>query len=275
MMAAISALLVSFALYHLLFGRLFPWCPVKPGYREVRYEKAALLLPSRLAIPRELANIDSVMEDVETFHKLTFKKRVRIILPETHRDHCRLSGVTAAACAYATGTEVFLSLEHVRQAKREPVEILKHELSHAILFQNTSLRNAFRIPEWFREGLAIYYGNPHDNYTGDEFIEMAVDRGYLFDLFEPGADLERIPLEHRYGFLHSEFRCFMEYLVDMFGEDAVTSYAKVLVSDPGREKQAFKEITGADLEEIAQGFYVEVMARRWPQAVQRHRAEGD
>jgi hypothetical protein len=205
-------ILATGLVYHLLWGRLFAWSPMKLGYHHQAFSRATIVLPGDWDLPAELRNVDEILADCERFHALQFSKHITIILARTPEAAYRYSGTRGAACAFQTGTVIFLSPTKIQANGRNLVDQLKHECSHAVLDQNTSLYRAFNVPEWFREGLAIYYGNPHDNYTGATFLELAVDRGYFFDVLGSYEELKRVPEHYRYGFKHSEFRCFVEYL---------------------------------------------------------------
>lgn len=251
-------------IYHLLWGRLFAWSPVKLGYRTQTFSRADIVLPRDWDFPAEFQNVEEIFKDCENFHGLRFNKRITIILARTPEAGKRYSGVRGAACAFQTGTVIFLSPTKILANRRKLVDQLKHECSHALLDQNTSLYRAFNIPEWFFEGLAIFYGNPHDNYVGNNFLELAVDRGYFFDVLGSYETLKEVPEQYRNGFRHSEFRCFLEYLVEKHGIETVVSYARDLIQDPWSERPLFERHFGKRLEDVAAKFREEVLAKKWP-----------
>lgn len=257
-------LVVTGLIYMLLWGRLFPWSPVKLGYRQVSFSKAVVVLPKNWEVPAELRDFDSLFSDCERFHTLSFKKRIMIILAKTQEHAHRFGGTDSAALALETGTVIILVPDKIETNKRKLVDQLKHECSHALLFQNTSLFNAFRIPEWLREGLAIYYGNPRDNYVGESFIKLAVDDGYFFDVLGPYDSLRKVPDSFRRGFRHSEFRCFVEFLADGYDINTVTRYARDLIHDPKSEQPLFRKHFGMDLDVAAREFQREVLTKKWP-----------
>jgi hypothetical protein len=262
--AAVLLVLSALVIYHLFWGRLFAWSPLKPGYRSLSFSKAVLLLPKYWPLPEELNGIDAILTDVEEFHALRFNKPVVVILARTEKEIQRFSGTRAGACAFETGTVVLLCTSKIKNNQRNIVDLLKHECSHAVLFQNTSLIKSFRIPEWLREGLAVYYGNPRDNYLGDEFLRLAVDEGYLFDILDYDAAVVRIPVKYRYGFKHSEFRCFVEYLAHRYGIQLVVAYAKNLIKQPLAEQRLFQQHFGVALEDVTREFSEAVLAKKWP-----------
>ncbi|NLV44274.1 MAG: hypothetical protein GXY07_07220 [Candidatus Hydrogenedentes bacterium] len=261
---AILLLAMICLIYMLLWGRLFPWSPVKLGYRQVSFSKAVVVLPENWELPAELPDIDTIFSDCERFHTLSFKRPVMIILAETQEHAHRFGGTNSAALALETGTVIILVPTKIQANSRKLVDQLKHECSHALLFQNTSLFKAFQIPEWLREGLAIYYGNPRDNYVGESFTKLAVDDGYFFDVLGPYDSLRKVPDSFRNGFRHSEFRCFVEFLADGYDIDTVTRYARDLIQEPKSERPLFRKHFGMDLDVVAREFQREVLTKKWP-----------
>ena len=257
--------IVLAVIYHLLFGRLFPWSPIQLGFKRVHFAGAVVILPQKAALPEELENIADVLAETEQFHQLQFQKPVKVVLPETHTQHTRFSSARALACALQSGTVVFLS-PNIPRENRNRADLLKHELSHALLFQHAGLIGSFRLPEWFREGIAIYYGNPRDGFVGEAFSKAAVDDEYFFNILNAKEEIRKIPLNHRYRFLHSEYRCFMEYLVEMYDIDTVREYMKALLKAPEEERPLFRQVFDVQLQEVLDTFSEDVLTRKWPHA---------
>lgn len=256
-------MIVLFVIYHVLFGRLFPWSPLQFGFKQVHFSNVVVILPKDTSLPKELENIDNFLTETEQFHQLQFQKPVKVILPETHSQYTRFSSVRALACALQSGTVVFLSPD-IPKEKRNRVDLLKHELSHVLLFQHTGTLKSFKLPDWFQEGIAIYYGNPRDNFVGKAFTKAAIDDGYFFNILNAEAEIQKIPLEHRYRFLQSEYRCFMEYLIETFGIDTVREYMKALLKAPEEEFPLFRQIFDVELQEVLDTFSEDVLTKKWP-----------
>jgi hypothetical protein len=254
-------MIVLFVIYHFLFGRLFPWSPIQFGFKQVHFSKVIVILPKESSLPKELENIDDFLFETEQFHQLQFQKPIKVILPETHNQYTRFSSARALACALQSGTIVFLSPD-IPKEKRNRVDLLKHELSHVLLFQHTGIYKSFKLPDWFREGIAIYYGNPRDNYVGEAFTKAAVDEGYFFNILNAKEEIQKIPLKHRYRFLHSEYLCFMEYLIETFGIDTVREYMKSLLKAPEEEFLLFRQIFDVELQEVLETFSEDVLTKQ-------------
>ena len=259
----LGIMIVLFVVYHVLFGRLFPWSPIKFGFKQVHFKKATVILPEEISLPKEFEHIDDFLVEAEQFHQLQFQKPVKVILPKTHSQYTRFSSVKALACALQSGTVVFLSPD-IPKEKRNRVDLLKHELSHVLLFQHTGMFKSFKLPDWFQEGIAIYYGNPRDNFIGEAFTKAAVDDGYFFNILNAKEEIQKIPLTYRYRFLHSEYRCFMAYLIETFGIDKVREYMRALLKVPEDEFPLFRRIFDVEFQEVLDTFSKEVLTKRWP-----------
>ena len=136
-----------------------------------------------------------------------------------------------------------------------------HELSHAILYQNTSFLNAFRIPDWLREGIANYYGTRSWNYPPEQFKKLAAD-GLLFN---PTAKMDDLRSKMCTGrLIHSEYRYFVEYIIYIYGNEKLMEYMRALIKDPLKENILFQEIFNIKLEEVAENFKNAVLSKKWP-----------
>jgi hypothetical protein len=265
-----TVLLVSFTLYHLMWGRLFPWSPVKIGYRQITLKGACVILPKHTPLPVEFKNMVKIFSETEEFHDLKFQTKIKIIIPATHKSYKNFSGQNAIACALQTGTVIFLSPE-IKRRNRELAGILRHELSHALLFQNTTLAKSFKIPPWLREGIAVYYGNPGDYYEGIAFIKNAAGRKYMVNIRNYDKDLKAIPEKHRYKFLYAEFRYFISYIVSKYGREAFLRYIKLVLQEPGSEEKHFRKIFKKRLNVFFNEFKNDVTKRKLPESFYNQR----
>lgn len=237
----VLVLIIGFCLDQLFWGRLFPWSPLKIGYRPIQTAKATVILPNTVQFPKELQNINQLFSQVEQFHQLRFTKRVAIILPKNFSQFIKFTGQTGVACSLQTGTVIYLSPKIIDE-KRDMAVILKHELSHIILYQHTSFFKSTKIPRWLNEGVAIYSGNPHDYYEGEDFSKLAVGRKYFFDILNPDQAVKKIPRKYRNKFIYAEYRGFIEYLVNQHGIEKLRKYLKEVINQPKMEKELFKQI---------------------------------
>ncbi len=264
-LGVVGLILLIIIIYHFLFGRFFPWSPIKSGYKQLPFSKAVVILPENQSLPEGFRNINKIVSETEQFHRLKFNKNVKIILPKTHSQYTKFSGKKeAVACAY-TGTVIYLS-PMIKKKNRNLINLLKHELSHCILFQQIPFFNPLKKqrPGWLVEGLAIYYGNSLDYYKGEEFLRLAVDKGYFLNILNPDEEAKKIPGEYIYKFMYAEFRHFIEYIVDKYGIESLLKYMKMVIRKPDLEKELFYQVFNVELEKIADDFKNDVLEKKWP-----------
>ncbi len=262
LLALILLAVLAIGLYEFLWGRLFAWSPVKPGDRQIAYARVTLVLPDGLALPAALADVDALVAQAEQAHGLQLAQTIRVIMVDDSAEYARYTGLPTPLPCTLTGTVIFLPGPAL--TRRDLAAALKHELSHALLYQHTTLWGARAIPEWFREGLAGYTGNPNDNYTPAEFLELAVDQGYLITIPEAPGELARIPAEQRGKFKQKEWRYFVEYLAVAYGQEKVLQYLRGLLAEPQRASELFRATFGADLATVFGRFREQVLAKTWP-----------
>lgn len=264
MAAIVPSFTMAVIIYAVLFGPLFPWSPIKIGYDTQGFSRATLFFPKNTPLPCECREIDRLMKETEEFHKLKYSQNVVVFFPRTKKQYKRYTFHTAGACALKTGTAIYIS-PLMKETGRDVVGILKHELSHAILYQNTTYLKAREIKNWLEEGLAVFYGNPHDYYEGEQFLEVAVDSGYFFNVLDYEEKTERIPEEYRYKFMYAEFRFFTEYVIDKYGYDLLLDYVKKHIKEPDMEKELFYQVFDIELKDVVRNFQNDVMGRKWPE----------
>ncbi|MFH1313498.1 MAG: hypothetical protein ABIJ00_09795 [Candidatus Eisenbacteria bacterium] len=266
---------VGLAILQFPYGRLFPWSPVKPGYVEIPFAKVLLVAPKGFMIEEDLADIDGIVRDVESFHGLEFRKPLRVILTGSTSDRWRFTWTRGAGLyASRTGSVVALPSALPQSEGGNFLGLLRYGLASAILFQNTSFSGRSMLPKWLVEGLPAHYASPGEDNTRQEFLRLAVDESYYFDI--PGADyqIQRIPAKARDGFVAMEYRYFLEYLVDRHGIDRVMEYARRLLEEPGLAGPLFHQVFGVYLGHAADGFKQVVLSRDRPGAEQLDEGRG-
>ncbi len=238
--------LIMFA-YELFWGLLFPFSPIKLGFERLESERAAVIYPQGENLPADYRALDRLMADAETFHGLNFRKPVAVIICASSAQYRRFSTQRSPLCTMATGTVIYVN-PTIRATGRDVEGFLKHELSHAIIYQNTTPWKALKLSSWATEGLAICYGNPHHYYSGPEFARLAED--YFLDIFDGMHRLDEIPADIRYLFLYAEYRSFLEYLIARDGLDKFLEFMLAYKDEPKLEEQLFAEMYGAELREL-------------------------
>jgi hypothetical protein len=269
--AAVAAVL----LYALLFGPLFAFSPVKFGFDQMRLAHCTVFYPPGSQLDPGYAKLDALMAETEQFHRMRFNKPVRVFVCKTDRQYKRLSRGGGSACTGPTGTVVYIKpsiagatypprIEHengtlkllppANPARRDLESFLKHELSHAILYQNTSLWKAMKINRWVEEGLAIYFGNAHHYYSGAQLRALAIDDGFLFPFTDEDTDPVGMPDGIMHFFSYGVYGSFVQFLADTYGLDAVLDYVHEYIRAPKNEEALFKSRFGANLDDAVDEF---------------------
>lgn len=265
LVAGPAALLMVACIYGFFFGPLFSYCPVTPGFDRMDLERCTILYPSGAVLPPEYSTLDTLMDETERFHRMSFRKRVKVVVCATPGQYKRLSLGGGHASTPQTGTAIYIapSIEETtyppslqregetsetsslrKTGRRDLAGFLKHELSHAILYQNTGLFRAFHIRNWVDEGLAIYFGNPDHYYRGEEFRTLAFQQGCFFNLLDDESEPVVTPPGIKFYFKYGAYCEFMAYLVDKYGLDCVLEFVHAYIQSPSDEKTLFQASFG-------------------------------
>lgn len=259
--AGIVLLLLAFP-----FGPLLPWSPVKPGYAGVGYARAEVFHDRLAPLPEELGDVDGLLRDAEAFHHLTFKRKVRIILCKNWRDCERgmpwlnthaLGGVTLA-----TGDAIYITPK-LREKNFSIREFLRHELSHALISQNTTVLSSFRLNKvaWFNEGMAVSFGRQRDYLGREEFLARAKDVEMARYLDPARMEIGGPGWEAR--FAYPAQRYFVEYLKQKFGEDRFSGFLTRCIADPDNHARLFEEAFQQPLSEAIREYEQAVKSGQW------------
>lgn len=223
-------------------------------------ERCTIIYPGQSVLSPEYSTLDTLMVETERFHRMSFRKRITAVVCATNGQHKRFSLGGGHANTIQTGTVIYIRpsikdttypppLQREGEAGEAPTArkigrrdlsgFLKHELSHAILYQNTGLIRAFRIKSWLEEGLAIYFGNPDHYYRGEEFRALAFRQGCFFNLLNDESEPVVILPENKFYFKYGAYYEFMAYLVDKHGLDAVLDFTHAYIRSPSDEEALF------------------------------------
>jgi hypothetical protein len=246
------------------FGPLFPWSPLKFGYNHVGYARADVYVGLQNPLSNDYGLVDRMMNEAEAFHGLSYKRRVRVIeckdwracgrsLPWMGNLHA-LGGVTLA-----TGDAIYLTPK-LKEKGFSIAEFLRHELSHALISQNTSMRSSFKLNEqpWFNEGLAVSFGRQSNYVKRDEFLARAkqVDlAGYL----DPAK--RATPWDQR--FAYPTQRYFIEYLRAGFGEERFRQFLRKNIGQPEVWRVTFADVFQLQFEQAAQAYSEAIKTGQW------------
>ncbi|MCE5239954.1 hypothetical protein LLH23_15950 [bacterium] len=247
----LDAAVLLVLIWLLLWGKLFPFSPVLPGF--IRHELAhTVVYVQRGADFREYETVDACVPPVEAFHELRFVRKPRLFVFRDRQSYLQRSPSRARFCAFPGGSLVISpwALEEARQGQISLDIYLRHELSHTLVFQHAGLLRAIRYPRWLLEGLATYSAHQMGTsfYPSQAETYAAIRQGN----FVPPEDFatrreDRIPLQvqFRKGFIYSEFACLVDYLVEQYGRDRLLAYVNALMRDSNNAR-VFRGIYGVD-----------------------------
>ena len=255
-------------------GVLFPWSPVRPGYSVERYERATVVYPERTRRLEALGRVDGLVADVAAANRLTQREPITVVLTDDWGLFVRgtLMGLRARevpvlGAAMQMGTVIWLSPLMVRDTTRvrDVAAALRHEVTHALFFQQMPLRRTFDLVklDWFEEGSAVHFGNPGDYLDDAEWARWARRTAYRFG---PQGDpaLAHLPDTLRGAFRLAEYRQLTAWLIDRHGADRFFAFRDGVLADPPRWEAAFERALGERPTSAFEAFEAAVRAGRWP-----------
>lgn len=263
----IAALVIFLLLMAFPFGPLLPWSPIKPGYRSVSFARADVYFNRDEKLPVDYSQVDQMIDDAESFHHLKFKKRVKVVACKNWGDCQRswfwmnvkpLGGITLA-----TGDVVYITPK-LKERNFSIAEFLRHELSHAVISQNISIRNSLKLTDqgWFSEGLAVSFGDQKAYLSQEEFIAKTKSTD-LAKYIDP-AQMDRNAADWSARFAYPAQRYFLEYLKRKYGEDRFQAFTVKYIHAPDDYQKQFTEVFGQTLADAIRQFEQVVKSGQWP-----------
>jgi len=250
--------------YAFLAGPLFAWSPIKPGYDVIRLERADVYFGEGVTPDPVLRNVDQFIRDTEQFHQMQLPRRMTIIVCRSWSDFHRflptVPGESVGAATPEFGTVTYLTPK-IQEMKFDPAEFIRHEMSHAVLEQNSTLWNSIRFKQspWFLEGLAVLAGNQRAYGSWDDF-ERRIAQQDIEPLFSrqpyrtPGFDMR---------FAYLTWRYFLEWTTEKRGRAAIQQYMQGFMKRPQEAEQLFSEVYGEDLQTAVRSFEAAVRSKQW------------
>jgi hypothetical protein len=270
--AAVCAVLV----YLLVWGRYSPYGPVVYGFERhdlpatvVYVERddgqdtahAAAAGSSAASMPApDLAAIDALVAEVEEAHSLRFKSRPRLLLFRDTETYARRTTTRARACTYYNGTIVVSPW--VQQEDAEGVlsldVYLRHELSHALLYQHMGMLAALRYPKWLLEGIATWSAGQMGTFAYPSAAEtralIAAGDWMPPDVYRTsGEDDVPLAVDDRMTFMYCEFACIVDDLVARYGRETFFAYVTALMDDDDHDA-VFRQTFGIGFDAYLDAF---------------------
>lgn len=247
-LAGASLIAVIFALAF-LYGPLFPWSPVKPGYTHFILHRADIFYPTGTVLEEPYQQIDSMIGEAETFFRLKMPDRITVIAPSTWtRFHMEApwDRGPVAGLTLQMGTVIFITPK-VAEKRADTAEYLRHEIGHAILDQNMTLWRGHKLSQqqWLFEGLAVDFGRQKSYLSDEEFIARA----------------RTVPLAPSFNGDHSDmrftyiaWRYFLEHMIHTRGRDRFQDYLLRVMAEPDRARELFPEYFNISFDAAVQEF---------------------
>ncbi len=257
-------LLIAVIIYFFLWGRLFPFSPIIIGFEQKEFNKAIIYYREGTDISG-LIIIDSLINQVEDFHQLNFKKRVKIFIFNSDKDYTRHTGHKTRFVTFPIYGRIFVSGKARKESEEGKIHLdvyLKHELSHSLLFQNMSLYHSCYYPCWLLEGIAVYSANQIgvDGYFTKKETFDKIRNGYFLNPDDWGTllkakkeSVKNFPLPNKYWFIYSEFACLVDNIIQNYGKDKFLQYMTELLEEAD-DKKAFQRIFGIEFNKYIDDF---------------------
>ncbi|MDZ7721408.1 MAG: hypothetical protein U5R06_00950 [candidate division KSB1 bacterium] len=131
---AAGFIILLFIVYLFLFGRLFPFSPLSLGFEKTEFDRAVVYHDKNDTLA-EFSDIDSLIQIVETTHRLSFRDKVDIFLPATDRRYRRYTGTGARFVVQPLYGRLFISERAQQDYRADKIHFnvyMKHELSHTL-----------------------------------------------------------------------------------------------------------------------------------------------
>ncbi|MFC1725167.1 hypothetical protein ACFL4T_06045 [candidate division KSB1 bacterium] len=227
------------------YGPLYPWSPVKISYKKTDLEMASVYVKDKGNWNPIIYQVDEIMKAEEDFHGLKYKSRIKIFCVADSGDMKRfVPYLEMSDGAVNLGILRLIFLGPVTRTASFGLEaFLKHELSHALLVQNTSIKKALQIhrQSWLAEGTAVFYSGLFF-YNKCSFAKICRQMDLKFDSIYPGRalDFEKGEMKFKY----SLYGFFVQFLIEKYGMDMFREYVKEYIKEPENYKKFCLEIYG-------------------------------
>jgi hypothetical protein len=248
------------------WGPLFAWSPLHPGYRRVQFSRGDVLYPDDAALDPAYREIDRYVGEAENFHQVKCVNKIRVVVCRNWSDCVRFATPFLGrplAVTIPFGTVIFVTPK-AAVFRADIGELLRHELSHAVLKQDRSLANVLRMrkQQWVTEGVAGLVAEMGATAPGrqpiilpqTEFLLRAKAEA-LWPSFAAGPQKD-------WRFSYTAWVYFWNRQIDRSGKATFLKFEQACFSDPQSCKSTFAEVYGTDLRSAVDEFQAEVRSGR-------------
>lgn len=259
----VLALLLWLA-WSLFFGRLSPFVPWVLGSDQV-IMKRAVVFHCREESTRAFADIDAHVTSVEKYHQLKFRRKPEIVVCRSDWAYRQITGTRARFVTTPFRGRIHVSPRAEADYLHGRIRFdtyIRHELSHALLYQNMTLRHTLTYPGWFMEGLAMVSSGQvgTDGYFTYEKAFETIKAGYFVEpddwgtvIRGKGPSVTDCPLANKWWFIYSEFALIVRDLMETYGEEKFFRFVKRSLEGEPFEDQ-FSAHFGASLSDFLERY---------------------
>jgi len=251
--------IIIFAIYSLLFGKLFPYSPVIIGFSANETTNAVIYIQNGAKF-NDFDKVNSFIPPIEEFFNLRYRDKPRIFIFKDKQNYFQRSMAKARFCSFYNGDIVIApwALEEANRGELSLEIYLTHELTHSLIHQQSNLIMATKFPKWLHEGTAMYFANQMGTtlYPSKQDTYQYIRNGnFLHPKYYQTKQGKRIKLytENRIGFIYSEFACIVDALIDQYGKDKFILYIKTLIKNKNHDR-IFKNVYGIEFNVFIENF---------------------
>ncbi len=156
---------------------------------------------------------------------------------------------------------IYFYLEYLKNGQADLEEKLLHEMSHAIMRELMPADAYLRIPQWVREGTAVYMAG-QENARVQHILGLKAEEN-------PFSMVQDFKARHTMNDYARDCLAF-RHLVEKYGLDAYKTFMKLLVRERAPAEQAIEKAVGRPFEEFRKEALASAVAR-----IRAHADHGD
>jgi len=263
----ILGLIIPASLAAFLWGPLFAWSPVHPGYQRAQFARADVLYPDSASLDPAYREVDRYVAIAENFHELKCSEKIKVVVCRNWGDCLRfaapfLMGQRPLAVTVPTGTVIFITPR--AEGWADIGGLLRHELSHAVQNQNRSLLSVLRMlrQPWVSEGVAGVVAAMGVTAPGRHLVSLPeaefLSRAKTEDLW---TSFSSAPIRD-WPFSYTAWIYFWDSQIERSGKATFLRFEGVCFSDPRSCRSAFADLYRMDLRSAVDRFQAEVQSGR-------------